>query len=273
MLGAVQEANRANDFFGWSVHVDGDLAVIGAPGDLYANMECYDQATGEFIQGYAYIVKLNADMWDSNDEYLAGEMGAAIGMLEYRGFGRSVSIKDGVVAVSSYPLYNRPELPVIYVYDCSGEYCIDYMTKKAPATVLNAITDVFASTQIGDPDRIAPQWQNTLWGAHTILQDSYLFVSDPSLHGVWQYSIVYDTERKHASTHAKLVDLPGMVATRDMKLQACPQGSVGANACSPCPTVHFSHSVWNEECIRCPPSMTSPGRKKSKYVCVWARKA
>lgn len=261
MLGAAREANRANDFFGWSVSVSGNLAVIGAPGDLYANMECYDQATGEMIQGYAYIVKLEqgTDVWDSNDEYLAGEQGDAVGILEYRGFGRSVHVDGNVVAVSSYPLYNRRQLPVVYLYDCSSNYCVEQDHIYPDDKTLNFITDTLAATQIGDPDQIAPTWQNKLWGATVRVNDFAVFVSDPSRDAVWQHMFdIQQDATKHTTVHQQLVSGTSIISTNTLQFNGCPKGFVGDNNCdTECPAIFFSHSKWSTECLRCPPATIS----------------
>lgn len=251
--------------FGWALAIDGDTAVVGAPGDIYANMECYGQATGSFTQGNAYLL-LKKDEWEVTQTF-EGESGDAVGMLEYRALGRAVAVQGGLVAISSYPLYNRPNLPVVYTYDCSGTSCVDQKHFLAPASVLNAITDTFASTQIGDPDRIAPSWQNELWGASIIVSDSYIFASDPALSGIWQLSIKYNAERKHPSSHQSMVEIERKILSNDLSIQGCEEGYVGNNACTKCPAVYYSHSIWNEQCIRCPPSLLSPAGSYRSSAC------
>ena len=136
----------------------------------------------------------------------------------------------------------------------------------APASVLNAITDTFASTQIGDPDRIAPSWQNELWGASIIVSDSYI-LHRTLLSGIWQLSIKYNAERKHPSSHQSMVEIERKILSNDLSIQGCEEGYVGNNACTKCPAVYYSHSIWNEQCIRCPPSLLSPAGSYRSSAC------
>ena len=71
-----------NDCFGYSVSIDGDYAIIGAPGELYGYGGC----------GFAYVFKREGTTWIEEAKLLAsdGEGGDC--------FGRSVSI-DGDYAI------------------------------------------------------------------------------------------------------------------------------------------------------------------------------
>jgi len=75
----------ANTFFGWSIHVEDDLAVVGAVAD--------SNPSGD-ITGAAYIYEYNAasDTWDEVAKLFPDEHGSF--------FGSAVHIQDDLVAVT-----------------------------------------------------------------------------------------------------------------------------------------------------------------------------
>ena len=97
------DAAGAGSGFGWSVDIDGELAVVGAPDD---DME-------GAIAGRAYVYRLTASGWVFEttlvgDDTVAGDR-----------FGRSVAVDDGWVAVGA-PFHD--ECPPSAIQDCGAVY-------------------------------------------------------------------------------------------------------------------------------------------------------
>jgi|SRR5688572_383981 hypothetical protein len=89
-LGASDAEARAN--FGVSVAIDGDTALIGAPGAT---------VNGNISQGAAYVLRRSPTGWKEAQKIVAGA-GAAINL-----FGASVSLeKDSVALVGAYAVEN-----------------------------------------------------------------------------------------------------------------------------------------------------------------------
>ena len=74
------------DFFGWSVSVRGDAAVIGAPG------KAIDSATDV---GAAYVFRSNGSTWSEEARLLASDGG------QNKGFGRSVAINEDTALIGA----------------------------------------------------------------------------------------------------------------------------------------------------------------------------
>ena len=96
----------ASDFFGWSVAISGDTAVIGAYGD--------DDNDSDF--GSAYIFRYNGSSWVEKKKLLAsdGEPGDR--------FGRSVDISGGTAVIGAY--YdddNDPDSGSAYIFGPSEQ--------------------------------------------------------------------------------------------------------------------------------------------------------
>ena len=91
-----------NDAFGWSVGIDGGLAVVGAP---YAGVE---------QGGAAYTYRRDGLSW-IQEERLEPSPGPA---LDVRGFGGSVGISGAIVLVGSAEttVGNREEAGAVYVF-------------------------------------------------------------------------------------------------------------------------------------------------------------
>jgi hypothetical protein len=99
--------NAAGDYFGWSLAVDGDLAVIGAWGDGDAGSQ----------SGSVYVYRRNGSWWVQEAKLTADDAAA------YDTFGYSVDISGDVILVGSrYDDDKGPYSGSAYVfrYDGSG---------------------------------------------------------------------------------------------------------------------------------------------------------
>jgi len=95
----------ANDYFGWSVSISGDSAIIGARGD--------DDNGGD--SGSAYIFKRDGTAWTEQDKLLASD-GA-----EDDHFGGSVSIDDNYAIIGAHlDDDNGDDSGSAYVFKCDG---------------------------------------------------------------------------------------------------------------------------------------------------------
>jgi hypothetical protein len=93
-----------HDFFGWSVSIDGDYAIIGAPGD---------DDNGEH-SGSAYIFTRSGNTWTEQDKLLAsdGEDGDS--------FGISVSIDGDYAIIGAHDDDNGEDSGSAYIFTRSG---------------------------------------------------------------------------------------------------------------------------------------------------------
>jgi hypothetical protein len=80
------------DWFGYSVAISGDYAIVGA------YQECYDATGGNYLNkaGSAYIFKNNAGTWTEVQKIVASDRG------EYDNFGNSVAISGDYAIVGAH---------------------------------------------------------------------------------------------------------------------------------------------------------------------------
>ncbi len=90
----------ANDFYGYSVAIDGDVAVVGAYGDV----------DGDFYSGSAYIYRWNGVSWQETKLTASDGIGGA--------FGWSVAIDGDTVAIGAKG--NNDGAGGVYIYRWNG---------------------------------------------------------------------------------------------------------------------------------------------------------
>ena len=174
------DAHRA-DQFGWSVAIDGDVAIVGAP---------EDSAGGEY-SGAAYIFTRQSDgRWTETQKlFMAGQ--------DWDFFGRSVAI-DGDVAIvgapgDDAPNYNDRGSAYILTRDDDGTW--DVRTKITPVRV--RLGSMYGSPIDADP---------VLFGSSVAISGDFAIVGAPGSRHIWgvytcdSVGVAYTIKRKADGT-------------------------------------------------------------------------
>jgi hypothetical protein len=100
------ESGAPEDWFGWSVSVSGDTALIGTPGKSNINQD----------QGAAFVFVRNGDVWTRQQKLTAAD-GA-----EYDQFGYSVSLSGDTALIGAYykNINSKEAQGAAYVFVRSG---------------------------------------------------------------------------------------------------------------------------------------------------------
>jgi hypothetical protein len=120
-----------DDRFGWSVSIDGDVAIVGA---YHSDNESKSDT------GAAYIFRRNGEAWDQKAKLISD----ATEVDQY--FGHSVIIKGTLAFIGCYEDAYATDAGAVYIFENSGN---DTWTKVAklvsPESVSDAAGDVFGA--------------------------------------------------------------------------------------------------------------------------------
>ncbi len=162
----VASDGAANDYFGISVSVSGDTAVVGAAGDDIGAIS---------DQGSAYVFVRTGGVWSEQQKLVASD-GAV-----YDRFGVSVSVSGNTAVVGAYADYVGGNLDQgsAYVFVRSGGVWSEQQKLVAPDGTANDYFGISVSVS-GDTAVVGAYWDDA--GANANQGSAYVFVRNG---GVW----------------------------------------------------------------------------------------
>lgn len=278
--------------FGYSVALTGDIdsnsttLFISAPGDTQRFMENNDGKN----YGRVYVWDI-----DQQEDFAWWQMSIQSPLkipnkLEatYAAFGRHISASDTQLVISSYPFYNLPTDPFVFIYDCKPgtiSNCIEspnrgiaiedlpfnrvlsYMTLD----MLTYMTPFANAEYVPSASETLGDFQNEFIGKQAAVVGSNVIIPDPINKYVYRMGIDSFRRERHsfegqlgASTNSEHWVHDGQ-HNRLTHLWACPRGHVGPkDTCTPCSWSYYSPDGWLEVCDPCPVNYTTTSSGMSK---------
>jgi uncharacterized protein with FMN-binding domain len=151
---------EAKDWLGWSIALDGDTAVVGAPSDDIG------QTTD---QGSAYVFTRNGGVWTQQQRLIANDGGAG----DY--FGNSVAISGDTVVVGAFldDVVANANQGSVYVFVRSG----GVWTQQQKLTANDgAASDNFGSAVAINGDTVVVGAEQDNIGTNSIQGSAYVFI-------------------------------------------------------------------------------------------------
>lgn len=250
-----------------SIHQTPANFFVSAPGDTHRFME--DNRGENIGRVFQWSLGPNTD-WHTVATFDAPILAGST----YRAFGRAIAASPHVLVVTSYPLYDEPNEPFVFMYECTAAECQPDIQRgisinNLPGNVLGYLTAEELSYTDGKQGAYIPadvegddlgDFQNAFIGQTVGIVGSNVIL--PDTHHDKLYRITIDNVYTHAyEGHFGLGDDTQHLVFGSINLTHiwnCPLGYVGPeNVCTPCPTSYFSDDGWSIRCHVCPVNYTT----------------
>lgn len=292
--------------FGYAVALSGQLDAWGtslyvsAPGDTNKFMEDNDGSN------YGRVYMWDANLWQPQDESLDRITWWEFSIFNpvippnlqgstYRGFGRSMAVSRGTLAVGTYPLYENLHEPFIIVYNCNPElvtrsHCEESPNRgisinDLPGNTLNYVTNKMLAYTDGKtrweyipadvPGDQLPDFQNDFIGRYIGVTGSNVILVDHHNNKAFRFgdnSVLRETHAyKHNVNFGTNTEHWLTQSDKDFThMWPCPRGSVAGKElceyedekcierkCIDCPLQYYSNDGWLDYCDLCQVNYTT----------------